>query len=84
MRRHLTSLLCTMLLAACAKPPGLAPGHAADFNACQGDVERDPKADSLRKRLDMIDSCMAAKGWKPTTGCKYQENEGTRFCEYAR
>ena len=84
MQRHLIALFCAALLAACASRPGLAPSHAADFGACQADVDRDPKADSLRKRLDAIDACMASKGWKPTAACKYQENEGTRFCEYAR
>lgn len=84
MQRFLTALCCVALLAACGSRPGLAPSHATDFAECQAAADRDPKGDSLRKRLDAIDGCMAAKGWKPTAACRYQENEGTRFCEYAR
>jgi hypothetical protein len=83
-RRLSIALLCSSLLAACGGMPGLAPDHAADFDACQSDADKAPKVDSFRKRLDFIDRCMASKGWTPTAGCKYQENEGTKFCEYAR
>jgi hypothetical protein len=84
MQRLPITLVCTFVLAACGAMPGLAPDHAADFSACQADADRGPKVDTFRKRLDFIDSCMASKGWKPTAGCKYQENEGTKFCEYAK
>jgi hypothetical protein len=85
MNRLALTLIAPLMLAACGTPKGpLAPAHAADFSACRTEADQAPRVDSLGQRIRYIDECMAKRGWKPTPGCVYTDQQGTSFCEYRR
>ena len=85
MNRIYLPLIATLVLGACGTPTGpLAPAHAADFAACRMEADRAPRVDSLGKRTHFIDECMVQRGWRPTPGCVYTDQQGTSFCEYRR
>jgi hypothetical protein len=85
MNRLALTLIAPLLLAACGTPSGaLAPAHAADFSACRTEADRAPRVESLGERIRFIDACMIKRGWTPTPGCVYTDQQGTSFCEYRR